>query len=65
VQDKRVVRLSLTEKGHQIKSMVASVYEGHMPVLEDRGITSDDLECLVAALKRLEHCWAEHIRYGF
>ena len=65
VQDKRVVRLSLTEKGHQIRSMVASIYEGHVPVLEEKGVTAEDLERLVSALKRLEHYWAEHIRYGF
>jgi DNA-binding MarR family transcriptional regulator len=64
VQDRRIVRLSLTEKGHQIKNMVAQVYEGHVPVLEEKGITAEDLERLVAALKRLEHYWAEHIRYG-
>ena len=63
-QDKRIVRLSLTEKGHQIKSMVATVYEGHVPHLEEKGITAEDLERLVSALKRLEHYWAEHIRYG-
>jgi DNA-binding MarR family transcriptional regulator len=65
VQDKRVVRLSLTEKGQQIRSMVAAIYEGHVPVLEDKGVTAEDLERLVSALKRLEHYWAEHIRYGF
>ncbi|MGE4252193.1 MAG: MarR family winged helix-turn-helix transcriptional regulator [Parvibaculaceae bacterium] len=65
VQDKRIVRLSLTEKGHQIRSMVAAVYEGHVPALEEKGITAEDLERLVSALKRLEHYWAEHIRYGF
>lgn len=64
VQDKRVVRLSLTDKGHQIKSMVAAIYEGHVPVLEEKGVTAEDLERLVSALKRLEHYWAEHIRYG-
>jgi DNA-binding MarR family transcriptional regulator len=64
VQDKRVVRLSLTAKGQEIKSMVASLYEGHVPALEGNGVTSEDLERLVAALKRLEHYWAEHIRYG-
>jgi DNA-binding MarR family transcriptional regulator len=62
--DKRVVRLSLTEKGHQIKSMVAAIYEGHVPVLEEKGVTAEDLERLVSALKRLEHYWSEHIRYG-
>ncbi len=64
-QDKRVVRLSLTDKGQEIRKMVASVYEGHVPVLEERGVTAEDLERLVSALKRLEHYWAEHIRYGF
>lgn len=64
-QDKRVVRLSLTEKGHGIKSMVAAVYEGHVPLLEAKDVTAEDLERLVAALKRLEQYWAEHIRYGF
>jgi DNA-binding MarR family transcriptional regulator len=64
VQDKRVVRLSLTEKGHRIKSMVAAIYEGHVSVLEEKGVTAEDLERLVSALKRLEHYWAEHIRYG-
>ena len=64
-QDKRVVRLSLTDKGHEIRNMVASIYEGHVPVLEEKGVTAEDLERLVSALKRLEHYWAEHIRYGF
>jgi DNA-binding MarR family transcriptional regulator len=64
-QDKRVVRLSLTEKGQAIRTMVATLYEGHVPVLEEKDITAEDLERLVSALKRLEHYWAEHIRYGF
>lgn len=64
-QDKRVVRLSLTDKGQQIRGMVAAIYEGHVPVLEEKGVTAEDLERLVSALKRLEHYWAEHIRYGF
>jgi DNA-binding MarR family transcriptional regulator len=64
-QDKRVVRLSLTEKGLEIRAMVAAVYEGHVPALEEKGVTAEDLERLVSALKRLEHYWAEHIRYGF
>lgn len=64
-QDKRVVRLSLTDKGQQIRTMVAAIYEGHVPVLEEKGVTAEDLERLVSALKRLEHYWAEHIRYGF
>ncbi len=64
-QDKRVVRLSLTDKGQEIRTMVAAVYEGHVPVLEEKGVTPEDLERLVSALKRLEHYWAEHIRYGF
>ncbi len=64
VQDKRVVRLSLTAKGHEIKSMVASVFEGHVPVLEEKSVTAEDLQGLVAALKRLDRYWAEHIRYG-
>jgi hypothetical protein len=34
-------------------------------VLEEKGVTAEDLERLVSALKRLEHYWAEHIRYGF
>ncbi len=38
---------------------------GHVPVLEEKGVTAEDLERLVSALKRLEHYWAEHIRYGF
>src|SRR5262245_34118988 len=45
VQDKRVVRLSLTEKGREIKAMVAAVYEGHVPSLEEKGgVTAEDLE---------------------
>jgi hypothetical protein len=34
------------------------------PSLEEKGITAEDLESLVSALKRLERYWAEHIRYG-
>ena len=64
-QDKRIVRLSLTAKGQEIKAMVAAVYEGHVPVLDEKGVTAEDLERLTAALKRLEQYWAEHIRYGF
>jgi DNA-binding MarR family transcriptional regulator len=64
-QDKRVVRLSLKEKGLEIRKKVAAIYEGHIPLLEEKGVTAEDLERLVSALKRLEHYWAEHIRYGF
>jgi hypothetical protein len=44
----------------------SSVYEGHVPVPEEKGgLTSEDLERLIAGLMRLEQCWAGHISLRF
>ncbi|WEK49152.1 MAG: winged helix DNA-binding protein [Candidatus Kaistia colombiensis] len=62
--DRRSVRVSLTEAGREVASIVAGVYERHMKSIEQvGGIAVDDFQQLNRSLQRLERFWTDQILY--
>ncbi|PRY25342.1 MarR family transcriptional regulator [Aliiruegeria haliotis] len=62
--DRRAVRVRLTEKGRNIRSIVSELFERHATGLIDREIiTFEGLEDITTSLRRLERYWSEQIRY--
>jgi DNA-binding MarR family transcriptional regulator len=62
--DRRSVRVSLTEKGAEVASIVNALYERHMRSIDQvGGIGSDDFRVLNRSLQRLERFWTDQILY--
>jgi len=62
--DRRSVRVSLTEKGLEIKELVDELYDRHMVSLKPVGeVTEQDLDTVNTSLRRLERFWTDQIRY--
>ncbi len=62
--DRRSVRISLTEKGAAVHTIVASLYEKHVLTVEQiGGISADEFTRMNQALMRLERFWTDQIRY--
>lgn len=62
--DRRSVRVSLTEKGRDIATIVNRLYERHIRSIDQvGGIGSDDFRVLNRSLQRLERFWTDQILY--
>ncbi len=62
--DKRMVRVSLTEKGKEACEVVHNLYERQLGSVEAVGeVSHDDVRGLNRALMRLERFWTDQIRY--
>lgn len=62
--DRRSVRVRLTESGRKVRDMVTDLFERHAEGLENRAVlTSDGIEEISSALKRVERYWTDQIRY--
>ena len=62
--DRRSVRVRLTEKGRNIRLVVARLFATHAEGLVDRQVLDHaGLEDITAALRRVERYWADQIRY--
>jgi DNA-binding MarR family transcriptional regulator len=62
--DRRSVRVSLTEKGQDVASVVGRLYERHMRSIDQvGGIGSEDFRQLNRSLQRLERFWTDQILY--
>jgi DNA-binding MarR family transcriptional regulator len=62
--DGRSVRVSLTDKGHDVCVVVNKLYERQLASLETVGsVQTDDLKNLNKALMRLERFWSHQILY--
>jgi DNA-binding MarR family transcriptional regulator len=62
--DRRSVRISLTEKGQEVHSIVHGLYEKHaMTVEQIGGIVVDDFTRMNTSLARLERFWTDQIKY--
>ncbi len=62
--DRRSVRVRLTEKGREVRDMVAELFERHADGLQGKGVlTSAGIEEISTALKRVERYWTDQIRY--
>jgi DNA-binding MarR family transcriptional regulator len=62
--DRRSVHVSLTEKGGEIRGVVAHLFERHLDSLEAVGnVTAENFEELNTSLRRLERFWLDQVRY--
>lgn len=62
--DRRSVRVRLTEKGRDVREVVAKLFATHADGLVDRGVLDQSgIEDITSALRRVERYWTEQIRY--
>ncbi len=62
--DRRSVRVSLTEKGKDIRKIVASLFDRHVHLVEPAGgLQVSEFANLNKALQRLERFWMDQVRY--
>jgi DNA-binding MarR family transcriptional regulator len=62
--DRRAVRISLTEKGRDMRVTVSELWVRHIDKInEDQLLHSGDFDSLGDLLKRLERFWSDQIRY--
>ena len=62
--DRRSVRISLTEKGQEVRDIVENLYLKHIKTVESvGGINAGELATLNKALQRLERFWTDQILY--
>jgi len=62
--DRRSVRVSLSDKGHEVARIVNSLYDRHIRSIEQvGGIGTGDFKELNRSLHRLERFWTDQILY--
>lgn len=62
--DRRAVRVRLTEKGRNIQTIVADLFERQALAMVAKGVTGDfQMSDINTALKRMERYWTDEIRY--
>ncbi len=62
--DRRSVRIKLTDKGEEVRAIVAGVYAKHVATIEQiGGIGTQDFHVINKALQRLERFWTDQILY--
>lgn len=62
--DRRAVRVRLTEKGREIRRIVAELFQRHADGMVDQDVLGDiRLPALNLVLRRVERYWTEQIRY--
>lgn len=62
--DRRAVRISLTEKGQEIRDIVEQLYQRHLRSIEKvGGLGADEFATLNRSLQKLERFWTDQILY--
>ncbi len=62
--DRRSVRVKLTPKGREVRSVVAALFARHAEGMEAKGVIGlDGLDLVNSSLRRLERYWTDQIRY--
>lgn len=62
--DRRSVRVSLTEKGQDVATIVSKLYDRHIRSIDQiGGIGAEDFTLLNRSLQRLERFWTDQILY--
>ena len=62
--DRRAVRVRLTEKGRNIRSIIAELFQRHANGILSREVLGGmRLEDINASLRRMERYWSDQIRY--
>jgi DNA-binding MarR family transcriptional regulator len=62
--DRRSVRVSLTDKGHEAREVIRKLYHRQLGSIEAVGqLSGEDFRALNRALVRVERFWSDQIRY--
>jgi DNA-binding MarR family transcriptional regulator len=62
--DRRSVRIKLTDKGREVRTIVDELYKKHVRTVEQvGGISSEEFTGLNKSLQRLERFWTDQILY--
>ncbi len=62
--DRRSVRVRLTDKGREIRDVIAKLFARHAEGLQSKGVLGEDgIEQITHALRRVERYWTDQIRY--
>ncbi len=62
--DRRSVRVRLTEKGRNIRDVVADLFSRHADGLMDKGVLGPEgIADITVSLRRVERYWTDQIRY--
>lgn len=62
--DRRSVRVCLTDKGREIAKVISDLYQRHIQSLEVvGGFSAEDLKSMNDGLSKLERFWTDQIRY--
>jgi DNA-binding MarR family transcriptional regulator len=62
--DRRSVRVRLTQKGRDIRDIVARLFARHAEGLQAKGVLgADGIDQINTALRRVERYWTDQIRY--
>ncbi|WP_029356156.1 winged helix DNA-binding protein [Bosea sp. 117] len=62
--DRRSVRIKLTDKGEEVRDIIAKLYQKHIATIEQiGGIGPADFVVINKALQRLERFWTDQILY--
>lgn len=62
--DRRSVRISLTDKGHEVRRIVGALYNRHIKDCISRAVVApEEFTAMNEALRRLERYWRDQIRY--
>ena len=64
--DRRSVRVRLTQKGRDIRNVVAALFERHAEGLQGKGVLgADGIDQIASALRRVERYWTDQVRYVY
>lgn len=62
--DRRSVRVRLTQRGREIRSIVAELFLRHADGLQGKGVISlEGMDDITTSLRRVERYWTDQIRY--
>jgi len=62
--DRRAVRVRLTDRGRNIRTIIAALFQRHAAGIMSREVLGDmRLVDINASLRRMEHYWTDQIRY--
>ena len=62
--DRRSVRVRLTQKGREVRDILASLFQRHAEGLESHAVVGPNgMDDINGALKRVERYWNDQIRY--
>ena len=62
--DRRSVRVRLTEKGQQVRAVVAELFARHADGLKKRSVIDEEgIATITQSLRRMERYWSDQIRY--